>query len=419
MASQRARLKKNTLYLYGATLVKFIGPLVTLPYLTRVLSVDTYGYVSFVKSYASYVQLLLDFGFLLSATKSIALALDDSDRIGRIVGNSLVEKGVLALLGALATAVCCFTFDLLGRDTAFTWLYYLSCVATILILDFAFRGLQKMEYAAVPMMVAKLIVVVLTICFVKSDQDILLIPLFELLGNLCAGLISLFFFINIGIRLKVSSLSVWLSDLKESGSYFISNFATSFLGVMTTFIAGIYLSMTEVAYWSLSMTAISAAKAMYAPLGNSIYPYMVQKKDFRLVNRIARYGGICLGGLAVFVVLFGQRAMEIFGGENYAEAGVLLIELLPVMVFSFYSMLYGWPVLGVIGTAREMSGTTVAAAVVQLALIFSLLLSGHLGLTSLAISCGISELSLLLFRLALLRIKRPVLIGSKSEEDTI
>lgn len=403
MVSKNSQLKRNTLYLYAATIVKLIGPLITLPYLTRVLSVETYGYVSFVKSYATYVQLLLDFGFLLSATKDIALAAGDSEKIGKVAGNTVLEKAIIAVAGAFITALLCSALPLLNTVPLFTWLYYLSCVSTILILDFLYRGLQRMEYAAIPLIIAKVIVVVFTIVFVGSDDDLLLIPAFDLMGNACAGISSLVFLRKVGVRPSFSSLSVWFRDLKESGVYFLSNFATSFFGALTTFIVGIYMEMSQVAFWSLCMTGVSAAKAIYAPLGNSIYPYMVESRDLALANRIARRGAVPLAAVSFVVIFFGDDIMSLVGGESYAPAGEVLTLLMPVMIFSFYSMLYGWPVLGVFGSSREVTLTTIGAAILQIACIALAIAAGQFNLTTLALCCGLSELFLLVSRLFLLR----------------
>ena len=93
---------RNTTMLYVMNIVKMILPLFTLPYLTRVLSVDCYGVVAYVKSCITYMQLTVDFGFLLSSTKEIVKARNDPTRIGQVVGDTLAAK---MLLSAAALAV--------------------------------------------------------------------------------------------------------------------------------------------------------------------------------------------------------------------------------------------------------------------------------------------------------------------------
>ena len=78
--------------------VKLILPLLTLPYLTRVLSEEAYGLVSYVKSCMTYMTLIIDFGFILSSVKDIVNANGDLDKIGKIAGNTFFSKFLLAIL---------------------------------------------------------------------------------------------------------------------------------------------------------------------------------------------------------------------------------------------------------------------------------------------------------------------------------
>lgn len=64
----------NTIALYGMNFAKILFPLATLPYLTRVLSLDGYGLVVYVKAIMQYFQLFIDFGFILSGTRDIVIA---------------------------------------------------------------------------------------------------------------------------------------------------------------------------------------------------------------------------------------------------------------------------------------------------------------------------------------------------------
>ena len=80
--SKENKIVKNTAMLYIMNLAKLVFPLLTMPYLTRVLDRDGgYAVYTFVKnSVMTYVQLVIDFGFLLSATKAIAQVREDKER---------------------------------------------------------------------------------------------------------------------------------------------------------------------------------------------------------------------------------------------------------------------------------------------------------------------------------------------------
>lgn len=405
---------KNTISLYLMNVVKLIFPLLTLPYLTRILTTEVYGVVTYVKAMIVYVQLIIDFGFLLSATKDIVYADGDVNKIGKITGDVLAEKMILSGVATFIYAILMFLVPVMKEHIIFSSIYLFATISTIFIFDFMFRGLEKMHLVAFPYIVSKTISTGMTFMIVKGDNDILFIPIFELLGNIVAAIISMLFLKKLDIKISFSKLDKWISDLKESCVYFISNFATTIFGALTTVVAGLYLKMDSIAYWGICMQILSAAKALYNPIINSLYPYMIRKKDIRCVKKI-NFIMIVPMSIGCCAVLFrAERLMSIIGGINYAEAGYILKLLLPAFVFSFYSMIYGWPVLGAVGKIKETTTTTIVASIIQIMGIGILIVSNNFCLFGLAICCSISETLLLVFRYVIyLRNKNFFIKGEK------
>lgn len=388
----------NTFSLYLMNIVKLVFPLLTLPYLTRILSTDSYGVVTYVKALNVYTQLIIDFGFLLSATKEIVYENKNKIQIGKIVGDTLIEKGILSLFALIFFAIGVLIVPILRDNVLFSFLYLLSSIITIFIFDFMFRGLEKMHLVAIPYVLSKLLTTVLTFMLIRGDDQIILIPVFEILGNGLAAAVSYKYVKKLGVTLTFSNVEKWILDLKNSSVYFISNFATTIFGGFTTVIAGFYLSMTNIAYWGLCLQLLSAAKALYAPITNSLYPYMIKEKDIKLIKKINIFMMIPMI-LGSFILIFeAESLMGILGGNEYRVAGRILKLLLPAFIFSFYSMIYGWPVLGVIGKEKSTTGTTIVASVVQIVALGLMVVTNNFTLFGLAISCSCSEFSLFITR---------------------
>ena len=131
---QKTKVVNNTIMLYIMTIAKLIFPLCTLPYLTRVLSEEAYGFVAYVKSCMTYMQLIVDFGFILSAVKDIVNANGDKRLIGEITGNTFVAKLCLSVVAGLALAIMCMFIEILQLDILFVALSFVT-VATTSFLD--------------------------------------------------------------------------------------------------------------------------------------------------------------------------------------------------------------------------------------------------------------------------------------------
>ena len=413
MKVDRISFIKNTSSLYILNIVKLLFPLLTLPYLTRVLSLDAYGMVTYVKALIAYVQLVIDFGFMLSATKNIVNACANPSKIGRIVGDTLAEKIFLSIISILIYSILMWQIPIMRENILFSVLYLLATVTNIFIFDFLFRGIEKMHAVAIPYVVSKTIITILTFIVVKDDSSILWIPILEGVGNLVAAVVSYCFLHHYGIKLSFSDLPVWVKDLKESSIYFLSNFATTIFGVFTTVISGFYLQSQEIAFWGIALQLLSAAKSLYNPIANSLYPHMIRTKDIQSVKKINRIMLVLIIFGVLIVLFFSNQILSIIGGEKYTISADFLKYLLPAFVASFYSMIYGWPVLGAIDKVKETTMTTILASIVQILGLGIFILSDNFSLVTLAICSSMSEVVLWISRYLIYFKNRSLFVRSK------
>ena len=391
MKVDRISFIKNTSSLYILNIVKLLFPLLTLPYLTRVLSLD----------------------FMLSATKNIVNACANPSKIGRIVGDTLAEKIFLSIISILIYSILMWQIPIMRENILFSVLYLLATVTNIFIFDFLFRGIEKMHAVAIPYVVSKTIITVLTFIVVKDDSSILWIPILEGVGNLVAAVVSYGFLHHYGIKLSFSDLPVWVKDLKESSIYFLSNFATTIFGVFTTVISGFYLQSQEIAFWGIAMQLLSAAKSLYNPIANSLYPHMIRTKDIQSVKKINRIMLVLIIFGVLIVLFFSNQILSIIGGEKYTISADFLKYLLPAFVASFYSMIYGWPVLGAIDKVKETTMTTILASIVQILGLGIFILSDNFTLITLAICSSMSEVVLWISRYLIYFKNRSLFVRSK------
>lgn len=390
---------KNTIMLYIMNIAKLVLPLLTLPYLTRVFSVDTYGTATYVKSIMTYMQLIIDFGFILSATKDVVMAKGNLKKIGRITGNVIVGKLVLSLLSLFLLLLMSLFIPILRENILFTFLSFVPIVLTTFLLDFLFRGLEKMNVITFRFLIMKGISTALTFIFVKNDHDLLLIPLLDILGTVIAIIWINSAIKKMGVHLSFGNYKEIGLNLQESFNYFLSNIATTAFSALNTVVIGIALTKSDVAYWSIVMQVVNAVHALYDPILDGIYPEMVRNKRVSLIKKVILiFTPLIISG-CLFVFFGSGWILFIIGGVKYVKQAYLLKLTIPVLFLSFYSMLFGWPVLGALEKVKETTSTTIAASVIQILGLLFLLLTGKLSLISLSILRGGTEFSLLFFRL--------------------
>lgn len=401
MTSSNKTFAKNTFFLYIMTGAKFVLPLIITACLTRRLGPDAYGVISYLTPVMGYFILLFDFGFNFSATKKIAQHRADPVLIEKTIAAVYTAKILLVLAGFLPLMLLLLCIDLLRQYVLLTVLYYLSTAAQIFIPDFLYRGLEKMEGVTTRYILAKLITAVLIFLTVRDDGGLILVPLAYLIGTLAAALHTNHHMVKkLGYRVALAGLREAAAELRESGIYFVSTFASTALSVTSTFVMGIVgMPTAQIAYWGVAFQVVQAVQAMYDPITTSIYPHVAGKRDHKFVLRIT----LCLLPLVaagcVLLYWLAGLAVKIIAGSAYLAAVPVLQALTPMLLFSFVAQMLGFPLLGALGRERQASFTTLVAAGAQILGLVGLALSHHFTLLSLALLRNVTELIFMILRI--------------------
>ena len=395
----RKKTLKNIIYLYGISVSKIMFSLITLPYLTRVLTTDSYGVVAYVKTIMSYMQLIVDFGFSYSATKDIVEATKTGkEEIEKVVGDTLLAKIILVILAFAILLFISLFVPILKNNLLFTLLSFIPVGSTILLFDFLFKGLEMMHVSTTRFIITKTISTVLTMILIKNDSHILLIPILDIIGTIAAGVLVVWEMSKLKIKLRFDSIKESVIKLKKSAVYFLSDFSTTAFGALNTVVIGMHLSTTDVAYWSLVSYMLSAVMSFYTPITGGIYPDMVAHKTFSLVKKILRFFMPIIFLGCIFTLVVAKYALVIIGGKEYAAAASLLRAMTPLLALGFPVMLIGWPTLGAIGKAKEVTTSTIISAVFQATGLILLVLIDKFNLINIATVRILSESVLLSVR---------------------
>jgi PST family polysaccharide transporter len=273
----------------------------------------------------------------------------------------------------------------------FVLLSYLVVVLTCFLFDYLFRGLEKMEVITKRFVVMRGIAVLLTFFFVKSDSDILWIPILDILGSIIAVILVFIQLHKMKIMLKFHSSNDILKKIKDSTVVFLNTVAVTAFMALNTIVIGIYLPIKEVAFWSLSLQIISAGQAFYTPIIEGIYPRMIISKDFNIIQKVLKiFIPIIILG-CIFTYFAAPIMVQIIGGIQYIDATSTLQALIPVLFFGFTTMLFGWPTLGVLGKAKDVTFCTMITAFLQILGLIVLVDMGKLTILNISWLRGITE----------------------------
>lgn len=141
---------------------------------------------------------------------------------------------------------------------------------------------------------------------------------------------------------------------------------------------------------------------------------MCVSKDTKLLKKFLVVGTVAATIGAVLFALLSSVIMLVLGGEEYMEGAYLLVLAAPMLVFSYPAILLGYPTLGAFGEAKRLSASSVISAAFHIIGLVALLLIDHFSIAGVAILRSITELVLLIARVAFAYI---VLKNSKEDQS--
>lgn len=368
----------NTAALMIMQAVKFLFPLVTLPYLARVLEPDAYAVRAYVVSYMVFIQTLIDFGFAQYGTKLIAENARNAQVMSSINTDVFVAKLLLALLGAAITLISAAFIPILGDNPAFVALSFGAVAAKSLLPDYVLQGLENMKAIAIRFSATQVIAVLLIFLFVKEPSQLNLVAAFEGAASIVA-LAWTVAFLKRNYHVGVGRISVGETKKILAGStpFFISLAASAFMSSTVTVLMGVFQTdALVISCWTIATTVIQGVQALWQPVTRSLFPHMVKRRDISLARKLLIVGTPVAIVVTAVCHFAASWIVLVMGGEEYVAGSYILSYAVLVLPFSYPIAVIGYPITGAIGRASELSACIGIAGSTQLVILVATGLAG-------------------------------------------
>lgn len=364
MAGEKKRLLENFISLGALQIVSYIIPLINLPYLSRVLSVEHFGLVFFAQAFMWYFMVITDFGFELSATREIAINRHNSKTISNIFNSVLTIKILLIIICYLILSILSIFIPKVHDNWLLFQLSFLMVVGYSIYPTWFFQGMEKMKYITFLKILAQVIFVLLIFVFVKNDNNYLLVPLFNSLGFIISAIIGFFIAVKqFGIVLYIPKIKSINKQFKYSSAFFLSRISVTALSNTNTFCIGLIEANTLVGYYVAAERVATAIKGLQVPLKNALYPYIAKYKDLKLYKRIFKIAVLTNVLICSIMFIFAKDFITIFYGAEMLNAYKIFRIFCFVIVVTAPSTLMGYPLLGAMGFTDEANRSVVFASI--------------------------------------------------------
>ena len=142
-------LLSNFAYLSLLQVAGYVFPLLTLPYLARVIGASGFGKIAFASAIMVWIQTVADWGFNYTATRDVARCRDDKQRVSEIFSNVFWARCLLMAVSFVVLMALVFAIPKLRAEADVILVSFLMIPGHILFPDWFFQAIERMKYITI------------------------------------------------------------------------------------------------------------------------------------------------------------------------------------------------------------------------------------------------------------------------------
>ncbi|KGB14030.1 hypothetical protein A4W83_08085 [Latilactobacillus sakei] len=398
------KIIKNYLYNVFYQVFVLLVPLITMPYIARVLGPTGVGINSFTNSNTQYFILIGSIGVSLYGNRQIAYYRDDKVKTSQIFWEVFLMR-MITILVALAAF-----FIFLGVEKAYHEAYLMQAiliVAAAFDISWFFMGFENFKVTVLRNIIVKLISLACIFIFVRGKGDLTLyiavLSISQLIGN-----ITLFPYLKRYINLpNWRELKIW-RHFKPSLVLFVPQIATQVYLILNKTMVGKMVSVEAAGFYDNSDKIIKMVLAIVTATGTVMLPRVANtfaKGDHEQVKKYLYQSFDFVSAISI-PMMFGMAAIApkfatMFFGQAFDAVGPLMMVESLVILFIAWSNVLGVQYLMPTGHNKEFTVSVTIGAVVNIILNIPMIL--WLGTLGAMISTVLSELSVTSYQLYIVK----------------
>ncbi|UWP78349.1 flippase (plasmid) [Lacticaseibacillus paracasei] len=398
------KIVKNYLYNVFYQVFVLIVPLITIPYVSRVLGATGVGINAFTNSNVQYFVLVGSIGVALYGNRQIAYVRDNREKTSQIFWEIFFMRGI-TIAGVLLSF-----FIFLHLTTRYHTAYLMQAILIIAAafdISWFFMGLENFKVTVLRNVIIRLLSLVCIFMFVKTQHDlnlyIAILSLSTLIGNL-----TLFPYLRQFIDLpKWHELNLW-RHVRPSMVLFIPQIASQVYLVLNKTMLGTFISVESSGYYDNSDKIIKMVLAIVTATGTVMLPRVANTFARGNLKQVRRYlyasfdfvSAVSIPMMFGIAAIAPRFAVMFFGPEFTAVGPLMMIESIVILMIAWSNVL-GVQYLLPTGHNQAYTLSVITGAIVNVVLNIPLIM--WLGTNGAMIATVLSELGVTIYQLVVVR----------------
>ncbi len=392
-----ARLRQNIVALSILQALNYVAPLITVPYLVRVLGPANFGLLSFAQALIIYFDAITAYGFSLSATRAVACCRHDPPALAATFWRTIYARTALMLASAAVLAVVVAAAPQLRTTPLLYAAAFLTVVGTVTFPVWFFQGIEQMKFITLAQASARALSIPALLLCVRHPEDYMRAAAIQ--GGvpvLASVLVLPALWTRVPAGPPRPSLSQILETLRDGWHVFVTQMGMVAGPATTTVVLGFVAGSAAVGYYAAAEKVIRAVTSLLGPVAQALYPHLTNLRgrslDLTLETMRKSFAWIALLALAASVATFflaGPVGLLLWG-RGFAPSVAVLRCLSPLPFVLALINILGTQTMLVFEMDALLSRIVLAGAAANLVLAVALSSAfGALGAAAATVASGV------------------------------
>ena len=301
----------------------FVFPLITLPYVARVLGVENNGKISFATSVISYFTLFSQLGIPTYGIRACARVRESPQKLKQTVSELVAINAIFAVIAYITLVVSVLIVPKFREQSTLLMISSTRILLTLVGMEWFYQAIEQYQYITVRNLLFKFISLLLLFALVKKPEDYLLYCGINILGVYGSYIVNLIHSRKFISKDKIERLDL-RQHMKPIFTFFALSLAISIYTNMDTVMLGFIKGDVEVGYYNLATKIKDVLVAALTALGTVLLPRLSfyystgeSQKLKKLLGKSMHFTVLTTIPAVLFFNIISREAVLFLGGEQY------------------------------------------------------------------------------------------------------
>ena len=379
MENKEKSLKKNFCMNAILTMSQFIFPLITFPYVSRILLAEGTGKVSFATSIISYFAMFAQLGIPTYGIRACAQVRNDKKKLSKTAQEIFIINIIMSILAYIVFFIALCNVPRLKDEKTLLIILSATIFFNAIGMEWLYKALEQYTYITIRSVIFKFIALIAMFLLIHQQSDYIIYGAISIFASSASNIFN-FFNVHKYISLRPVGEYNFKQHLKAVSVFFALSCAATIYVNLDTVMLGFMKTNVDVGYYNAAVKIKTILVSIVTSLGTVLLPrasYYVEhglKEDFyRITKKAINFVFLVATPLMLYFMFFAKEGIFFLSGNTYGGAIVPMQIIMPTLFFIGLTNIMGMQILVPLGKENIVLYSEIVGAVVDLAINYILI----------------------------------------------